>query len=644
MRRIVGKAISWSLSTEIQHAAGPLQVATGLKGGAEAAIHSMRDIFNKEACDAVILVDAENAFNKLNRRVALHNIQYICPPFATVLINTYRIPARLFITSGGEIQSAEGTTQGDTLAMAFYGLGTRPILMHLKQEIPAVFQVWYADDATGAGQLQELKKWWDVIKDEGTKFGYHVKPSKSWLILKSPEKLEECRQLFGTSINMTLEGKRHLGAALGSNNFKEEYINEKVQKWVANIEALGEIAKSEPHAAYAAYLHAEQHKYTYFKRTIADISQNLKPVDDAISNTFIPSLFGCEVNENERNILSLPIKEGGLGLRKVGENCAESFAASIKITQPLINEILNQSDCVPHAEDVSKAKLEAVKEMEAYQTEKSAAIKMSQSQETQRNLEQLSEPGASSWLGAMPSREHGFCLTKSEFQDALCLRYKKPIKNLPSKCPCGAPFDVTHAMNCMRGGFVVARHNNIRDFECNMLKIVAQDVECEPGLQPVTNRVGYHRTANLSDEARLDIRARGFWRHGQNAFFDVRVTNADNASQQTSSLKAVLKKHELEKKRLYNRRIMEVEHGSFTPLVFTTSGVMSHECSIFHKSLAEKISLKRGDRYEEVVRYMRVKLSFLALKATLLCLRGSRSSTPLRFSDDFGLALNELRV
>ena len=63
--------------------------------------------------------------------------------------------------------------------MDFYGLGTHPILTQLRQEIPAVFQVWYADDATGAGQLQELKKWWYVIKDEGTKFGYHVKPSKS---------------------------------------------------------------------------------------------------------------------------------------------------------------------------------------------------------------------------------------------------------------------------------------------------------------------------------------------------------------------------------------------------------------------------------------------------------------------------------
>ena len=82
------------------------------------------------------------------------------------------------------------------------------------------------------------------------------------------------------------------------------------------------------------------------------------------------------------------------------------------------------------------------------------------------------------------------------------------MKNLPSQCPCGAAFNVTHAMNCTRGGFVVARHNNIRDFECNMLKIVAQDVECEPGLQPVSNRVGYHRTANLRDDARLDIQAK----------------------------------------------------------------------------------------------------------------------------------------
>ena len=90
-------------------------------------------------------------------------------------------------------------------------------------------------------------------------------------------------------------------------------------------------------------------------------------------------------------------------------------------------------------------------------------------------------------------------------------------------------------------------------------------------------------------------------------------------------------------------RVMEVEHGSFTPLVFTTSGVMSHECLKFHKALAEKLSVKKDERYEVIMRYLRVKLSFMSLKATLLCLRGSRRGKGIVGNgDDFGFTLNEL--
>ena len=99
----------------------------------------------------------------------------------------------------------------------------------------------------------------------------------------------------------------------------------------------------------------------------------------------------------------------------------------------------------------------------------------------------------------------------------------------------------------------------------------------------------------------------------------------------------------MRKKVYYNRRIMEVEHGSFTPLIFTTTGVMGHECTIFHKTLAQKLCKKRNERYEDVVRYMRVRFSFLALKSTLLCLRGSRSVfRESEMDTDFGLALNEM--
>ena len=108
-----------------------------------------------------------------------------------------------------------------------------------------------------------------------------------------------------------------------------------------------------------------------------------------------------------------------------------------------------------------------------------------------------------------PSEEHGFRLNKAEFRDALSLRYNCPIKDLPSTCVCGKPFDITHALNCKNGDFVTIRHNEIRDFEAALLSKVCNDVETEPMLQPVTGEV-LPTTEAAGDEARPDVRARGF--------------------------------------------------------------------------------------------------------------------------------------
>ena len=646
MRRIIGKALSWCLSTDIQAAAGPLQVSAGVKGGAEAAIHAMKNIFELEATDAVILVDAANAFNSLNRAVSLHNMRYLCPPFATVLINTYRIPTRLFITGGGEIKSSEGTTQGDTLAMPDYGISVTPIIDHLKRIVEKVSQVWLADDATGAGKLNDLKTWWVQIIEEGKKFGYHVKPSKSWLILKNPDLLQETEILFHDHpINITTTGKRHLGAALGSQEFKNSYIDEKVSDWCKRLLNLSEIAKSQPHAAYTAFIHGEQHRYTYFMRTIGDITENLKPLDRVLDEVFIPALFGDEITVEERELISIQVKEGGLGIREVSKNSLSSYETSKEITAPLIMQIINQSDNLPNVDDVRSARSVAMLKVKEKQEQTTTEIKTKQTLELQRKIEQISEPGASSWLSALPLTQYGFDLSKAEFHDALNLRYNKRLKNMPTDCVCGRKYTITHALNCKNGGFLNARHDNIRDLEARMLKNVCNDVEIEPTLQPVTNTTNFSRSANVSEEARLDIRSRGFWRPGQNAFFDVRVTNADCDSQVSSTINSVLRKHEMEKKRQYNQRVMEIEHGTFTPLIFTTSGAMGHECTKFHKSLAEKMSIKNGEKYDDIMRYIRVKISFLVLKATLLCIRGSRTLKKMNIDtggEDFSQSLREL--
>ena len=78
--------------------------------------------------------------------------------------------------------------------MQFYGISITPILKVLKQKVTAVSQV--ADDATGAGKIADLLKWWKLVIEEGAKIGYYVKPSKSWLVLKNPNMIRETQTLF----------------------------------------------------------------------------------------------------------------------------------------------------------------------------------------------------------------------------------------------------------------------------------------------------------------------------------------------------------------------------------------------------------------------------------------------------------------
>ena len=102
-------------------------MCVGQKCGNEAAVHTLSAIYEEESTDGVLLVDASNAFNCLNRRVALANINNLCPALVTVLTNTYRSEHKFFI-DGECIPSREGTTQGDPLTMAMYAMATLPLI------------------------------------------------------------------------------------------------------------------------------------------------------------------------------------------------------------------------------------------------------------------------------------------------------------------------------------------------------------------------------------------------------------------------------------------------------------------------------------------------------------------------------------
>ena len=130
----------------------------------------MRSIYEYLETEAILLLDASNAFDSLNRQVASRSISLLFLSIHPILVNTYRKPSDL-IVGGTLLLSQEGTTQGDPLAMAMYALATIPLITKITAN--GCKQICYADDAASGRKLFLIRKWWQQIIDIGPKYGYH---------------------------------------------------------------------------------------------------------------------------------------------------------------------------------------------------------------------------------------------------------------------------------------------------------------------------------------------------------------------------------------------------------------------------------------------------------------------------------------
>ena len=536
LRRLVGKLLIREIKDDITTAAGPIQTCTGIKAGIEGAIHSMREVYEDDNTEAILLVDAENAFNNLNRSAALSNIKEICPPFHRYLQNTYQKPAKLVIPGENNkydiILSEEGTTQGDVAAMALYGLGIKPLTDRLSNVVDKsqCKQVWYADDSTSGGKLVEMRKWWDELCISGPKYGYIPLPPKTVLIVK-PEFEEKAKRIFGdTQVKITCEGERHMGAVIGSLDFREQYVMKKVQKWIEDVNELTKIAKDEPQAVYSCYTKAVAHRWSYVQRTIPGIGHNFIPLEDTIREKLIPAIIGRKVSELERRILALPIRLGGMGLLNPSETAAFEHDASLRITRSLTSIIYNQEDDFSNydIEDVQREiKLVKAEKEERLENEY-ADILNNLDVKAKRVLELARENGSGAWLNALPIQSLGYTLNKQEFRDSVCLRYGWQIPNTPSFCQCSKQNSIDHALSCKLGGYVHMRHNRVRDLEAEMMAEVCQDVKIEPELLPLDNEID--RSGNVAEKARLDVSGIGVWGSYERTFLDVKIVHPNAPS------------------------------------------------------------------------------------------------------------------
>ena len=118
---------------------------------------------------------------------------------------------------------------------------------------------------------------------------------------------------MGSKLKLTSEGKRHLGAIIGSETFKASYTKSLKDDWIRQLKLLSIIAESELQSAYSAFGGGFKGKLTYFRRTVSSLTDLLKPLEDVIRFNFIPAITGGHLySDKDRILLSLPVRFSGL--------------------------------------------------------------------------------------------------------------------------------------------------------------------------------------------------------------------------------------------------------------------------------------------------------------------------------------------
>ena len=135
------------------------------------------------------------------------------------------------------------------------------------------------------------------------------------------------------NINITTDGRKHLGAVVGSNTYKVQYIEDLVHDWNTQLKLLSTIAEIQPQAAYLTFVSGFRSRFNYFTRTVPEISHHLVSLEETLRNRFI--IGGHICNDTEKIFLSLRTRFGGLDIPIFYEQAEIEYRNSRKLTAQL---------------------------------------------------------------------------------------------------------------------------------------------------------------------------------------------------------------------------------------------------------------------------------------------------------------------
>ena len=482
LRRLAAKCANNYVIRRRSEVLRPQQLGVGVSGGAEAAVHAARRLAaNLSQHHVVVKLDFSNAFNSVRRDLILDSIAAHSPEIYRLVHAAYSCEPILAF-GDHQILSKEGTQQGDPLGPLEFCEAVHPLLTSLDSDI----KIGFMDDLTLSGDLHTVEKDVIAIKDSAAETGLQLNQAKCEIIMDDFS-LISTSTTFKEFIKVEKEEMMLLGAPVIKGKAQDAAIQQKIDEL---DRAMKRLSLLHAHDALALLKNSlAMPKLLYLLRT-ADCSGNqLLDVFDSTLRAGLSKVLNVDLNDDQWLQASLPVGDGGLGIRSAKMLAPSAFLASAASTLALQQSIL--PDSISSLEDPTVASAETrwsslsgsvqpaseeqhiQKAWDKPVTGNHQALVFSRASDDvdKARLLAAASPHSGDWLHAPPIASVGLRLSDEAVRVAAAHRLGCKACE-PHICPCGKAVEARglHGLCCRRSGPRHQRHHQMNDIVWRAIK------------------------------------------------------------------------------------------------------------------------------------------------------------------------------